>query len=181
MSKLKTLTREQASAESQAIFDQLKEKVGKVPNVYATIGNSSKALGGLLGLADQLSQGEFDGKETEAVALAVAEANNCDYCLAAHTTVGKMQGLSETETVEIRTGEIKDEQLKALTDLAKEITVSRGKPEAATVEKFYGAGYNSAALAELITLVAVNTITNYTNHIAGTEIDFPVAPELANA
>lgn len=181
MKNLEVLTYENASAESQQIFDQLKEKVGKVPNVYAAIGNSSKALGGLLGLADTLSKGEFSAKEIEAVALAVAEANACDYCLAAHTTVGKMQGFTEDETVAIRTGEIKDERLKALSDLAKAITVSRGRPDQNLINAFHTAGYSKAALAELIGLVAVNTITNYTNHLADTAIDFPAAPQLAEA
>ncbi|RED92796.1 carboxymuconolactone decarboxylase family protein [Marinoscillum furvescens] len=181
MKNLEVLTYENAPQESQQIFDQLKEKLGKVPNVYAAIGNSPKALGGLLGLADTLSKGEFTAKEVEAVALAVAEANTCDYCLAAHTTVGKMQGFSEEETVAIRTGEIADEKLKALSDLAKAITISRGKPEQNVVDAFHAAGYSKAALAELIGLVAVNTITNYANHLADTEIDFPAAPQLAEA
>lgn len=181
MKNLQPLSYENASKETQAIFDNLKEKIGSVPNIYATIGNSSKALSGLLSLNETLSQGEFNGKEVEAIALAVAETNACGYCLAAHTAIGKMQGLTEEETVEIRNGEISDTKLKALTDLAKDITDSKGHPDQALVEAFHEAGYNKSALAELIGFVAVNTITNYTNHMAQTDIDFPVAPELETA
>ena len=181
MKNLKPLSSDEANDESREIFESLKAKMGKVPNIYATIGNSSKALKGILDLNNTLSDGEFNGKEVETIALAVAQVNECNYCLAAHTTVGKMQGLSEDETLEIRTGDIKDEKLKALSDLAKQITLTRGNPDPEYINKFFGAGYNKAALAELIGFVAVNTITNYTNHIAETDLDFPIAPELETA
>ncbi|WP_425391156.1 carboxymuconolactone decarboxylase family protein [Ekhidna sp.] len=155
--------------------------MGSVPNVYATIGNSSKALKGILDLNSTLSEGEFSRKEVEAIALSVAQVNECNYCLAAHTAVGKMQGLTEDETVEIRTGEIADNKLKALSELAKQMTITRGNPDQEYINNFFSAGYNASALSELIGFIAVNTITNYTNHIAETDIDFPVAPELEHA
>jgi AhpD family alkylhydroperoxidase len=181
MKNLEALKREQVRTETQEVFDTLKKKVGFVPNIYATTANSHKALTGLLNLDNTLRGGAFNGKEIEAIALAVAETNNCGYCLAAHTAVGKLQGFSEDETVGIRTGEVEDKKLKALTDLSKAITETRGFPEQQLIDKFFEAGYNKAALAELIGWIAVNTITNYTNHIAGTEIDFPKAPALATA
>lgn len=181
MSKLKTLSKENASKESKEIFENLESKLGFVPNVYATIGNSAKALSATLSIGQTLQGGAFSGKETEAIALAVAQANDCGYCLAAHTAVGKMQGLTDDQTVEIRNGEIADKKLKALTDLAKAITEMRGYPKDELIEKFYDAGYSQTAFAELIVLVGLNTITNYTNHIAETEIDFPKAPALQNA
>lgn len=181
MKNLEALTKEQANEESREIFNQIEKKLGKVPNIYATIGNSSKALAATLNIGETIKQGEFSGKEIEAIALAVAQANSCDYCLAAHTVVGKMQGFSLDDTVAIRSGVIKDAKLKALTDLAKAITETRGYPEPALVESFYDNGYNQAALAELIVLIAANIITNYTNHLAGTEIDFELAPQLAEA
>ncbi len=181
MKNLQALTKDQASDQSKEIFEAMESKMGMVPNVYATIGNSAPALQATLSLGETLRKGEFSGKEIEAVALAVAQANECGYCLAAHTAVGKSQGFSEDETVALRNGEIKDEKLKALTELAKAITASRGYPKQDLVDNFFEVGYSKAALAELIVLVGLNTITNYTNHIAETEIDFPAAPELAEA
>jgi len=181
MSKLEKVSKENASKESIEIFESLESKVGMVPNVYATLGNSAKALKATLSIGEILQGGEFNGKETEAIALAVAQTNDCGYCLAAHTAVGKSQGLSEDETVALRNGSIEDDKLKALTDLAKSITEKRGYPSEDLVDNFFDAGYNQAALSELIVLVGLNTITNYTNHIAQTEIDFPEAPELAEA
>jgi len=181
MKNLEVLSKEQASETSKEIFESLEKKIGMVPNVYAAIGNSGPALKATLSIGETVGKGEFSGKEVEAIALAVAQANACDYCLAAHTAVGKSYGFSEEETVAIRNGEIKDEKLKALTELAKAITESKGYPEQELLDDFFSVGYNKAALAELIVLIGLNTITNYTNHIAGTAIDFPAAPALVEA
>lgn len=111
--------------------------------------------------------------------MAVAQANNCTYCLSAHTTIGKMLGFSEIETLEIRQGTIDDPKLQALTALAREITETRGFPAQHIVDGFLEAGYTQGALVDVIGLVALNTFTNYLNHIADTEVDFPVAPQLS--
>lgn len=181
MNNLEVLTREEAPAESRDLFDQLKSKLGKVPNLYAVIGNSGPALQATLGIGEALAQGEFSDTEREVIALAVAQANDCDYCLAAHTTLGKMFGLSEQETVDIRNGEPANGKFRVLSRLVRAITTTRGFPEETLIADFYEAGYTPAALSEIIVLVALNTITNYTNHIAGTPIDFPLAPAVVNS
>jgi len=181
MSNLKITKPEEANSTSKEIFDGMKKQMGMVPNVYAAIGNSGQALKATMAIQESLTEGEYSGKEQETIALSVAEANACDYCLSAHTAVGKMKGLTEDQTIAIRNGSIEDEKLKALSDLAKAITETRGYPDQTLFDAFFNAGYNQAALSELIVLVALNTITNYTNHIAKTEIDFPVAPNLQEA
>jgi AhpD family alkylhydroperoxidase len=181
MKNLESLSPEQAPEISKQIFQGLKQKIGMVPNIYATIGNSGPALKATLSIGESLAGGEYSPKETEVIALAIAQANACNYCLAAHTAVGKGVGLSSDEALAVRAGESTDEKLNSLTILAKSITETRGYPEQSQIDAFFQAGYSRAALAELIVLVGLNTITNYTNHIAGTEIDFPAAPELATA
>jgi len=181
MPYLDALTREAADAGNQVIFDQLKSKIGMVPNLYATYANSPVALKAILEFDGALKGGSFTNREIEAVALAIAEANECDYCLAAHTALGKMNGFSEEETIELRTLSIGDDKLRALIDLATSITVTRGRPEAAKIEAFLAAGYDKAALVELIGFVAVNTYNNYLNNIADTVVDFPAAPAVSVA
>ncbi len=173
MNSLNVLTTENASSESVEIFEALKNKFGSLPNIYAVAGNSPIALKALLDFADTLSSGEFSASEIEAIALVVAEENGCNYCLAAHTTVGKMAGLSEDETLAIRSGKSSDTKLNALVALAKEVVVSDGWPNKELVEQFFTAGYNKAALVELIGFVAANIFRNYLNHIADTPVDFP--------
>ncbi len=178
MANINPLSYEEAPVESQTIFEHLKKKLGKVPNLYATVGYSPKALSGVLSFGQTLSEGEFNGKEVEAIALAIGQANGCDYCLSAHTTLGKLNGLTELETLELRQGRSSDPKLSVLANLAQEIIESRGHPAQTTLEAFFAVGYSKAALAELIGLVALNTFTNYFNHIVQTDNDFPQAPEL---
>ena len=177
MSNLKVLKREEVNSQTQEVFDTLKGKVGMVPNLYAATANSPKALKALLTLGENLGTGEFSGKEVEAIALSAGEANSCGYCLSAHTAIGKMNGFTEEETVQLRTGEIADKKLNALSKLVRNIVITRGKPAQVFIDNFFNVGYNKAALAEVIGHVALNTFTNYINHIAETPIDFPLAPE----
>lgn len=178
MKNLEILSREQVQPQTQEVFDNLKKAVGMVPNLYATAANSHIGLTALLGLDSTLKKGSFSGKEVEAIALAVGQSNQCNYCLSAHTAIAKMNGFSESETILLRTTNIQDGKLKALTNLAQEITETKGKPSQANIDSFYEAGYGKDALVELIGLVSLNTFTNYLNHIADTKIDFPVAPEI---
>lgn len=179
MKNLEVLNREQVAPETQQLFDGLKRKLGMVPNLYATTANSHHGLTALLQLGETLKKGNLTNKEVEAVALAVSQRNNCQYCLSAHTAAGKMLGFTEEETLEIRSGTISDPKIKALTELAKSITESRGLPSEETIETFFDAGYSRGALVDVIGLVALNTFTNYLNHIADTTVDFPPAKELA--
>ena len=178
MKNLNVLTNEQASPEAQAIFAEIIKKYGKVPNVYAVSANSPKALKAVLEFGDALGAGEFSAKELEAVALVVAQENDCQYCLAAHTTVGKVLGFSEEETLSIRSGRSDDPRLSAMVALARDIVASRGWPIQERVNDFFAAGFNKAALVELIGLVSLNVYRNYLNHVADTPIDFPEARQL---
>ena len=181
MQNLRALSRAEAPTANQPVYDALQSKIGMVPNLYATAANSPVSLKAILEFGETLGGGGFSNREIEAIALAVSEANACDYCLAAHTALGKMNGFSEEETLDMRSLSASDEKLNALTRLAQGITVSRGRPEQFLIDNFLAAGYSRAALVELIGFVAVNTFNNYLNNIAGTKIDFPVAPALQTA
>ena len=176
---LPVVSYEDASPEAQLIFDRLKASMGRIPNLYAAQSHSPLGLRAKLALDGELSKGVFSGLPKEVIALAVAQVNGCDYCLAAHTAIAKMRGASDAETLNFRQGTSHDEKLAALAALAREITESRGYPSQQAVERFFAVGYDRAALVELIGLVALNVWNNYTNHIAQTPVDFPPAPEMA--
>lgn len=179
MKKLNTLTYDDAPKEAQKIYDGLKKKLGMVPNLYATAANSPAALGAILQYGEALKKGEFNAQEVEAIALSVSQENSCQYCLAAHTAVGKMVGITDEETLNLRGGKSFDPKLNALVSLAKEIAETRGYPSDESVDQFFEVGYSKAALVELIGFVSLNIFNNYLNHIAETEVDFPQAPELS--
>ena len=181
MKTFKAPTREEVSTESQQIFDNLKAQVGMVPNLYATIGYSSNALGSYLAFQGAQAKGAFSTKEREAVFLAVSEVNGCQYCLAAHTALGKMNGFSEEETIALRAGTIEDKKLNVIVRLAAEITKSHGRPSQELLGEFFELGYDEGALIDLVALVADKTLANYVHNITQIDIDFPKVQPLAES
>ena len=178
MSTLKPLTREQANPSVQPIFDALKSKVGMVPNLYATIANSATTLPAYLAFDEALGKGAFNAKERQAIFLVVSQVNGCHYCQSAHTALGKMNGFTEEETIQLRTATIADKKLNALTSLAAEITRTHGKPSAEALANFHSAGYGADALVELVAHIGYKSVANYLHNIAHFPIDFPVAKEI---
>lgn len=175
MKILKPLRLEEANTNSQAIFNNVKSKIGMLPNLYAAMGTSDKLLGGFLGFTETLKSGELTAKEYEAVALATSQVNGCAYCLSAHTAIGKMNGFSEEETLDIRTNSSEDSKLNALVTLASELADRKGKASDEAIAVFLEAGYNKAAFTEVIGIVSLTIITNTIYLNGGFEIDFPKA------
>lgn len=178
MKTLQSLSFEEANTNSQEIFNSVKAKVGMVPNLYAAMGISDKLLGGFLTFTETLKSGELSGKEYEVVALATSQVNKCAYCLSAHTTIGKMNGLSEEDTLEIRSNSISNKKLNALASLASELADKKGKASDYIINNFFEAGYNKAAFAEVLGIVSLTIITNTVYYNGGFEIDFPVAQSI---
>lgn len=178
MKVLKPLSFEEANENTQNIFTTVKSKVGMLPNLYAAMGNSDKLLGGFLAFTETLKSGDFSNKEYEAIALATSQANGCAYCLSAHTAIGKMIGLTENETLELRDNTIEDSKLNALVTLVNQIVNKDGHPSEDVIQSFLKEGYTRTAYAELIGIIALTTITNYTYHNGGFEIDFPKAQNI---
>jgi uncharacterized peroxidase-related enzyme len=171
--------REHVSPANQEIFDKLHGALGFVPNLYAAMAHSDHALDTYLQFQD--AKTTFTKKEKEVINLVVSEVNQCTYCQSAHTVVGKMNGFSENQILEIRTGSATFEnKLHALAQFTKEVTESRGKPNQAAIQNFYEAGYTHEALVDLVLAIADKIIMNYLHNITQVEIDFPMAPQLTH-
>lgn len=178
MKTIEVPVREQVSEASQLIFDQLQKRMGKVPNLYATIGYSGSALKGFMDFDGALSHGVFTGKEREAIALIVSEINACTYCLAGHTLAAMKNGFSKEDTLNIRRGKTADAKLNAVIALAKSVIVNKGHADAQALADFYAAGFTEAAIMELIGLVTVRIFTNYVFALTEIPVDFPAAEKL---
>lgn len=173
-------TREEVSANNQAIFDNLKSQVGFVPNLYATYTHSENGLADYLALASRKTS--LSGKEKEVVNLVVSEVNECAYCKAAHTSIGKMNGFTDEQILEIRSGKASfDTKLDALAKYVKSAVVNRSKPEASAIEGFFNAGYTKENLVDTIILIGDKTISNFLYGSTDIPVDFPAAPELESA
>jgi AhpD family alkylhydroperoxidase len=174
MTKFEVPNREDVSVNNKAIFDNLNKNIGFVPNLYALMAYSDNALGSYLQF--QGSKTSFSNKEKEAINLIVSQENGCNYCQAAHTTIGKMNGFTEEQTIEIRKGYATwDEQLDALVKLTQDITQNRGRVKNDNVEAFFNASYTKESLVDLTLIIGGKTVMNYLHNLTNIAIDFPIA------
>jgi uncharacterized peroxidase-related enzyme len=138
---------------------------------------SPAALEGYLGLNGALAKGALDAPTRERIALAVAQVNDCGYCLAAHTYLGKnVAKLDLAEMTANRKGGSNDPKAAAAVRFAVEVTKARGHVSDADLTAVKLAGYTEGEIVEIVLHVALNTLTNYVNGVADTDIDFPVVP-----
>lgn len=171
-------SREEVSANNQTLFDNLKKGLGKVPNLYATMAYSENALATYLALST--GKTSLKAKEKEVVNLVVSQVNDCDYCLAAHTYIGKLNGFSDEQIIEIRKGSASfDPKLNALAALVKNQVENKGKVDPALVDAFFAAGFTNENLVDVIIVIGDKVVTNYLYAATKVPLDFPAAPALA--
>lgn len=174
MARIQPLNRNNASAPVAATLDAVKAKIGVVPNLFATFANAPAALNGYLAFSEALTHGRLTPAQRESLALAIGQANSCQYCLSAHTLLGKGAGLSPAAIRDARDGHAGDPVTDALVKLAVKIAQQRGVLSDKDLAEARTAGVDDGLIVEVVAHVALNTLTNYTNHIAATDIDFPV-------
>ncbi len=161
-------------AAAQPLLEAVKRQLGSVPNLFRIVGNSPAALEGYLGLSASLGKGRLDARTRERIAIVVAERNACEYCLSAHTYLGKnVAKLDDAELEANRDGRSSDAKAAAAVTLAARLVDQRGHVGDADLEAVRAAGYDDAQIVEIIAHVAVNTLTNYVNSALATELDFP--------
>ena len=175
MSRLHIATIDQATGQTAELFTAIESSVGKVPNVYATIGSNSPAvLEQTLAHDAALKQGALSARELEAVNLAVSEASGCDYCLAAHTLMGKMAGYSVEQTQQLRSGRYEDDaKIGALVRFSQEVVTTTGTLPEASLVAFQAAGYTDRQVVETISAISAILFTNMINRVNDTTVDFP--------
>ena len=177
MTTINVPTREEVSPSNQAIFDSLKKNFGMVPNLFATLAHSATALPTYMAL--QSAKSSINGKAREIVNLVVSQVNACEYCLAAHTMVGKMSGFTDEQILDIRHGRAGfDGKFDALARLTKGIAQSRGHVDQALVEAFFAAAWTKENLVDVIVAIGDKTVTNYLHSATKVPVDFPAAPAL---
>ena len=154
----------------------LQKALGFVPNLYATIGYSKNGLERFL--AYQNAKTSLNNKEKEAVNLIVSQVNNCVYCVSAHTVIGKMNGFTDEQILDIRKGKAADAKLNALVQLAGEITKTRGEANSDLVDAFFAQGFTNENLVDLTLLISDKTAMNYLHNLTKVPVDFPLAPSL---
>lgn len=181
MSRIKSIDPEKATGEAQQLLAAVNDRFGMVPNLARTLANSPAALKGYLSLGEALEGGVLSAKLREQIALTVSQANGCGYCVAAHCAIGKTVGLSNSELTDARQSSSPDTKVDVALRLAKQLVDDRGWVSEEVLTRVRRAGYGDAEITEIVANVAWKVFSNYLNHVAGTDVDFPAVEELTTA
>lgn len=180
MSRLNTPTTiDAAPTSTHTSLKAVEKQLGRVPNMFRVVANSPAALTGYLQLSAASAQGGLGTATLERIALAVAEINGCDYCLAAHSFLGrKVAKLDDAELTANRSGASNDPKADAAVRFAAAVVRQRGQVSNDQVQAVLNAGYSDAHVVDILLAVALSTFTNYVNEVTQTEVDFPAVQPL---
>ena len=174
MSRIQALNPDHVPASIRSTLNAVQASLGAIPNLFRVTANSPAALDALVATNGALSKGAISAPNREAIALTVAEANACEYCLSAHTALGTIAGLSAAEIEDARQGRAADPKTNAMLAFARKLVINRGHPTDTDVEQLRRAGVTDGEILEIVAHVALNIFTNYLNQTADTEIDCPI-------
>ena len=173
MARVQVINPETASGETKTLLDAVQAKLGATPNFIRVLANSPKALEGFLGLYGALGSAQVDKPTQERIALVVAEGNGCQYCVSAHTAIGRHAGLSNEEMALNRRGSSGNVKAAATVALAKALNDNLGEITTAEFGAARNAGLSDREIVEVIAVVALNIFTNVLGKATRVEIDFP--------
>lgn len=173
MQRIQAVNPAEATGNAKQLLDVVKGQFGMVPNLMKTLATGPAALEAYLNFATALSKGLLNPGFREQIALTVAQANACEYCLSAHSAIGEKVGLKSEEIYGSREAHAQDTKRDAGLQFAQALVVQRGQVSDQTLARVRAAGYSDGEIAEIVSHVALNIFTNYFNHVAQTEVDFP--------
>lgn len=175
MSRLPLVSTETADAEQADLLTEVQRQLGRVPNLYAAMANSPATLRGYLNMRDALTRGKLSARIREQLALLVASENGCDYCVAAHSMRAGRMGFTEEAIAATRAARADDPHADAVLQVAREVLRSRGRVDDRFIDSARERGVSDAELSEVVGHIALNVLSNYFNHVAQPELDFPPA------
>ncbi len=173
MSRLAAIQPQAATGKAKELLDAVQAKLKITPNMTKVMANSPPVLEAFLSFSGALANGALDAKLREEIALEVGEQNSCQYCVSAHTAIGKLTGLTDSEIDQAREARSGSARNAAALQFARELVVKKGRATDADVETVRRVGSSDGEIAEIIAHVALNIFTNYFNNTAEVEVDFP--------
>ncbi|MFA9204318.1 MAG: carboxymuconolactone decarboxylase family protein, partial [Flavobacteriales bacterium] len=173
MSRITTINYDTANAEQQGLFDAIQGQLGVVPNFLKILAHSPVALRAFLGLHGVANDGSLDPQTRERIALAVAQQNTCEYCLSAHTAIGRKAGLDNQEIAANRSGSSQDAKAAVAVKFAQALVEHTGDVATADILAMREVGYSDSDIVEVITHVGMNILTNMIGKASRVDIDFP--------
>jgi uncharacterized peroxidase-related enzyme len=172
-SRIAEVDSQRATGKTGRLFEQVRARLGMVPNLMRVLANAPVALEGYLNFSEALAGGTLDPKVRAQIGLTVAECNMCSYCLGASAFMGEKAGLSRDEIADAIRACSSDPRTDAVLKLARTIIVRRGDVGDSDLQRARAAGLNDGELVETVANIALNIFINYINHVARPPIDFP--------
>ena len=173
MAKVKFVDPAQASGKSKELLTALQNNIKSVPNLAKALANSPAALKAWMEFDGVLAKGSLKAKLRQEIALAVGQKNGCEYCVSAHTAIGKSVGLTEQQILASRQGQgISPKDAVALS-FALELLKRHGQVTADSIQALRDHGFTDGEIAEIVADVALNIFTNYFNIALDVDVDFP--------
>jgi uncharacterized peroxidase-related enzyme len=174
MSRISIPSVETSAAAARPLLAAVQRQLGVVPNLMRLVGYSPAALEAYLAFNGALGKGSLSAPVRERIALSVAQGNGCDYCLSAHSYLGQhVAKLGSAEIDAARAGTSSDAAAQAALTFARRVLDAKGHVTDADLASVRAAGFDEAAVIEIVAHVALNVFTNYVNSVAQTDIDFP--------
>lgn len=173
MSRITLTNPADATGSVEQNLAEIKSAFGVVPNMFKAVANSPAALASMWGSFAALGGGRLGAKLGEQIAVAVADRNNCRYCLAAHTGLGKKAGATAEEMAAAQAGRSDDARTQAALTFAIALVDKRADIATADVDALRSAGFDDETVVEIIAHVALNLFTNYINVALDVPVDFP--------
>lgn len=180
MERIKAIAAEEATGKARELLVGVQKKLGMTPNMMRTMAHSPAVLEAYLRFSSSLGGGSLPAKLREQIALAVGEANGCRYCLAAHSALGQMAGLSQEEILDSRQGESSESKSRIALKFARKLVTERGRVDDHELAQVRKAGFSDGDIGEIVANVALNLFTNYFNHVADPQVDFPAVSPLVD-
>ena len=173
MSRINVVQKDNANSEQKSLLDAIQVQLGMVPNFLKVFANSPAALRAFLGLYGIAGEGSLDAMTRERIAIALAQQNACQYCVSAHSAIGRKTGLNGDEIDANRAGTSQDARAAIAVKFARALSEHKGEVTATELQEVRDAGYNDADIVEIITHVGMNILTNILGKASRVEIDFP--------
>ncbi|KAB0679013.1 carboxymuconolactone decarboxylase family protein [Aureimonas leprariae] len=172
MTRINLVDPTHATGRTAEQLGEIKSAFGVVPNMFKAVANSPAALSSMWGAFGALGGGRLPPKLGEQIAVAIADRNDCHYCLAAHTALGRKAGATAQEMAEAQAGRSADPRTAAALAFATAVVDKRAGIEAADVEALRQAGFDDGEIVEIVAHVALNLFTNYVNVALDVPLDF---------
>ncbi|HBP31771.1 MAG TPA: alkylhydroperoxidase [Advenella kashmirensis] len=176
MSRITIPAIESATGATAEVYKQVKKIAGgRVPNTFATLGYlNPAALTAVLNTEGALASSSLSHKDLHTIKLLVSTQTGCDYCIAAHSFIGKLAGLPVETLRAIRSGQVtgdgKRDALVRFVSLLQNTSGTISENEFAAIR---AAGYTDNQLADISLAIALTIFTNNFNRINNTDVDFP--------